>query len=139
MESPPTATRNPAPSAETSQDYLLVIEGDRSWTVALPPSGELIIGRGPEAGLRLGDDLVSRAHAQLLAVPDGLRLRDLGSRHGTQVNGQPLTGPRLLTSGDAISIGNTFLIVHRPVRTSGGRALLDSAALLRRIEEELER
>jgi DNA-binding NtrC family response regulator/pSer/pThr/pTyr-binding forkhead associated (FHA) protein len=132
-----TATSSARPSEQA--DYLLVIEGERSWTVPLQSSGELVVGRGPDAGLRLSDDLVSRAHAQLLGVPDGIRISDLGSRHGTHVNGQPLTAPRLLASGDVISIGNALLIVHRPVRASGGRAVLDNAGLLRRFEEELER
>ncbi len=132
---------NTAPSAAGTEaaDYLLCIEGERSWTVPMPKSGELIIGRGPDAGLRLGNELVSRQHAQLLVVPDGIRLADLGSRHGTIVNGQPLSAPRLLASGDVITVGNALLVVHRPVRASAGRALLDAAALLRRFEEELER
>src|SRR5690349_2428455 len=117
MDSPPTGdvaqTAAARPSASAQADYLLCIEGERSWTVPLPASGELVIGRGTDAALRLGDDLVSRAHAQLLVVPDGLRLVDLGSRHGTSVNGQPLAGPRLLASGDVITIGAALLIVHR--------------------------
>ena len=129
-----------SPSREPGQaDYLLCIEGERSWTVPLPASGELIIGRGNDAALRLGDDLVSRAHAQLLVVPDGIRIQDLGSRHGTAINGQALAGPRLLASGDVITVGNAHLIVHRPVRSASGRGLLDGPSLLRRIEEELER
>ncbi|HSK00407.1 MAG TPA: sigma-54-dependent Fis family transcriptional regulator, partial [Kofleriaceae bacterium] len=145
MESPPTAPKDVAQTAAASPrpvggaDYLLCIEGERSWTFPLPPSGEIVIGRGPDAALRLGDELVSRAHAQLLVVPDGIRLSDLGSRHGTQVNGQPLAAPRLLASGDVITAGAAILIVHRPVRASGGRGLLDGPALLRRLEEELER
>ncbi len=139
---PPTgdvANTAAAPAGPDVADYLLCIEGERSWTVPLPKSGELVIGRAPDFGLRLGDELVSRAHAQLLVVPDGLRLQDLGSRHGTIVNGQLLTAPRLLVSGDVITIGNALLVVHRPVRTSSGRALLDASGLLRRFEEELER
>ena len=134
-----TAAMSPAREPSGQADYLLCIEGERSWTVPLPASGELIIGRGTDAALRLGDDLVSRAHAQLLVVPDGIRILDLGSRHGTAVNGQPLAGPRLLASGDVITVGNALLIVHRPVRAAGGRGLLDGPALLRRLEEELER
>jgi two-component system response regulator AtoC len=128
-----------APRSADESDYLLVIEGERSWTVPLQPASELVIGRGADAGLRLSDDLVSRAHAQLLGVPDGIRIADLGSRHGTLVNGQLLAGPRLLGSGDVISIGNAVLVVHRPARAIGGRAVLDHASLLRRFEEELER
>ena len=143
MDSPPTQdvaqTAAARPGGPGPADYLLCIEGERSWTVPLPASGELVIGRGADAALRLGDELVSRAHAQILAVPDGIRIADLGSRHGTAVNGQRLAGPRLLASGDVISIGAALLIVHRPVRASGGRGLLDGPALLRRVEEELER
>ncbi|HLL25765.1 MAG TPA: sigma 54-interacting transcriptional regulator, partial [Kofleriaceae bacterium] len=120
-------------------DYLLVIDGERSWTIAVPVVGELVIGRGTDVQLRLDDELVSRTHAQLTAVPDGIRITDLGSRHGTLVNGQPLAVPRLLASGDVITVGNALLIVHRPSRIAGARGLLDGAALQRRLEEELER
>jgi len=122
-----------------ANDYLLCIEGERSWTAAIPRSGELVIGRGPDAGLQFTSELVSRAHAQILVIPDGIRLQDLGSRHGTLVNGQVLTEPRLLASGDVITIGGAQLVVHRPTRTIVGRGMLDGHALRRRLEEELER
>jgi two-component system, NtrC family, response regulator AtoC len=143
MEPPPPTvdvaqTAGSSPSSSRA-DYLLVIDGERSWTVPLPASGELVVGRSPEATLRLSDDLVSRSHAQLLAVPDGIRITDLSSRHGTLVNGQPLGSPRLLISGDVVTVGNALLVVHRPVRTVGARGLLDGTALLRRFEEELVR
>ncbi len=86
-------------AAPRTGEYLVCIEGDRSWTVNVPATGELVIGRDPHAGLTLTDAQVSRTHAQLLLVPDGLRLTDLGSRHGTLVNGDPLAGSRLLGSG----------------------------------------
>jgi hypothetical protein len=146
MDVPPswvnvTAATSPRGGDDGKQqsDYLLCIEGERSWTVPLPASGELIIGRGTDVALRLTDDLVSRAHAQILVVPGGIQLSDLGSRHGTLVNGQTITGPRLLASGDVIAIGGVLLIVHRPVRTSGVRGVLEGPALLRRLEEEIER
>src|SRR5262249_57269428 len=73
MDVPPswvnvTAATSPRGADDGKQqgDYLLCIEGERSWTVQLPASGELIIGRGTDAALRLTDDLVSRAHAQIL-------------------------------------------------------------------------
>src|SRR3954468_5843028 len=84
-----TAASGTAPGVGRAEQ-LLCIDGDRSFTLTMPSSGELIIGRGPDAGLSVDDPLVSRAHAQLLAVPDGLRLSDLGSRHGTLVNGERL-------------------------------------------------
>jgi transcriptional regulator with GAF, ATPase, and Fis domain len=143
--SPPTP---PGAAAETANstgrdrdesDYLLCIDGERSWRAAIPANGELIIGRAPDVGLRLEDDLVSRNHAQVLAVPDGLRITDLGSRHGTSVNGKRLAAPRLLASGDVVAIGRTVLIVHRPTRMAGVRAMVDVRVLHGRIEEEIER
>jgi two-component system, NtrC family, response regulator AtoC len=122
-----------------SSDYLLVIEGERSWTVRLPASGELLMGRGPEAGLTLSDALVSRRHAQLLVGADGLRLTDLGSRHGTLVNGERLTGARPIRSGDVITLGSTLVVVQRPLRPSAAHHVVDLAGFTRRLDEENER
>ena len=119
--------------------YLLCIEGERAVTAPLPVSGELMIGRGLDCGVQLRDELASRCHARLTVVPEGIRLEDCDSRHGTLLNGQPLTGMRLVASGDVIRIGDALLIVHRAVRGSPRRAMLDAPAWLRRAEEELER
>ncbi|HEU4731188.1 MAG TPA: sigma 54-interacting transcriptional regulator [Kofleriaceae bacterium] len=126
-----------APRPRTEQ--VLCIDGDRSFTVTLPPSGELVIGRGPDAGLSVDDPLVSRAHAQLLVVPDGLRLADLGSRHGTYVNGERVLEPRLVGSGDVIAIGNALLVVRRPVRAAGASSVTEQPVLVQRLAEELAR
>lgn len=120
-------------------EYLLCVAGERSWREPIPTSGELVIGRGADAHVRLEDDLVSRAHAQLLVIPDGLRLSDLGSRHGTMVNGRRISGPRLVGTGDVITIGKAALIVHRGSRMAVGRTPGDIKALHARLEEEIER
>jgi two-component system response regulator AtoC len=120
-------------------EQLLCIDGDRSFTLTMPDSGELVIGRGPDAGLSVDDPLVSRAHALLLAVPDGLRLSDLGSRHGTLLNGERLTEPRLVGSGDVIGIGNAVLVVRRPARTATGARATEQPVLVQRLTEELSR
>jgi len=120
-------------------EQLLCIDGDRSFSVTMPASGELVIGRGPDAALSVDDPLVSRAHAQLLVVPDGLRLSDLGSRHGTLINGERVTEPRLVSSGDAISIGNALLVVRRPIRIAAASSVTEQPMLLRRLTEELSR
>ena len=144
MESPPAAAGDlgatgGAPLQGEDGEYLLCIASDRSWRQPLPPSGELLIGRAAESQVQLDDDLVSRNHAQLLVVPDGLRLTDLGSRHGTIVNGRRITGPRLVGSGDVITIGKAALIVHRGSRMAVGRTPGDIKALRARLEEEIER
>src|ERR1041384_2930193 len=92
-------TAQPGALPRARADQVLCIDGDRSFTVVIPSSGELVIGRGPDAGLAVDDPLVSRAHAQLLVVPDGLRVADLGSRHGTLVHGERITQPRPAVPG----------------------------------------
>jgi two-component system, NtrC family, response regulator AtoC len=124
---------------ERAGEYLLCIAGDRSFTVRFPDSGDLVIGRGPDSGLVIDDPLVSRAHAQLLVLPEGLRLVDLSSRHGTQVNGERIVEPRMVASGDVISVGATLLVVRRPVRQSRAGTMLEPAVLVRRLTEELSR
>src|SRR4030095_9962933 len=134
-----THTADPAaplpPSVGGPVDQVLCIDGDRSFTVKIPSSGELVIGGGPGAARPLDDPLVSRAHAQLLVVPDGLRLSDLGSRHGTLVNGERITEPRLVSSGDGCSVGSTRLVVRRPMRRSRAGSVLEPAVLVRRLTE----
>jgi len=132
-----TAQPGAAPRARTEQ--VLCIDGDRSFTVTIPSTGELVIGRGPDAGLAVDDPLVSRAHAQLLVVPDGLRLSDLGSRHGTHVNGDRVLEPRLVGSGDVIAIGNALLVVRRPLRAAGASNVTEQPMLVQRLAEELSR
>jgi DNA-binding NtrC family response regulator len=133
-----TAARTGAP-VHARAEQLLCIDGDRSFTVTMPGSGELVIGRGPDAALSVDDPLVSRAHALLLVVPDGLRVSDLGSRHGTLLNGERLVEPRLVGSGDVIAIGNALLVVRRPIRTAGAPSVTEQPVLIRRLTEELSR
>jgi hypothetical protein len=69
------------------------------------------IGRGPSAAIRLDGDLgVSREHAELYERAGHLRIRDLNSTHGTQVNGVNIEDQGL-TSGDRIQVGLTVLAV----------------------------
>jgi hypothetical protein len=67
------------------------------------------IGRGAEATIRLDADLgVSRRHAELYRQAGVLRLRDLNSTHGTEVNGFAVTD-KGLAPGDRIRVGQTLL------------------------------
>lgn len=53
----------------------------------LAPGGFLRVGRGPDNDLVLEDPSVSRAHAEVTAGDGGWRLRDLGSKNGSHVDG----------------------------------------------------
>ncbi len=64
-----------------------------------------VIGRVASCNVTIVDDLVSREHAHLEPGPDGrYRIRDLGSRNKTYVNGELIT-ETILAPGDVIRIG----------------------------------
>jgi serine phosphatase RsbU (regulator of sigma subunit)/pSer/pThr/pTyr-binding forkhead associated (FHA) protein len=65
-----------------------------------------VIGRAPTCQLVLNDDMISREHVRIdLESAGRFRIRDLGSRNRTHVNGE-LTTDRLLTSGDIVRVGD---------------------------------
>ena len=71
------------------------------------------IGRGPEASIRLDQDLgVSRKHAELYQQNNSLWIRDLKSSHGTKVNGSHIDTSNL-EPGDKILLGMTELVVTK--------------------------
>jgi len=82
--------------------------GQELWVETLPGR----IGRGGEAGLRLDRDMgVSRQHAELYRQEGRLHIRDLGSSHGTIVNGVSIHD-KVLQIGDTIEVGHSTLVVR---------------------------
>jgi pSer/pThr/pTyr-binding forkhead associated (FHA) protein len=53
---------------------------------------------------------VSRQHARILVEPSGVRLEDLGSKNGTTVGDDPVTGPVALRDGDRIVVGGVVIV-----------------------------
>lgn len=71
------------------------------------------IGRELDSVIRLEeDDGVSRKHALVYQINGALRIRDLQSRHGTQVNGKP-AADQVLEPGDLIEVGSTSLFYKK--------------------------
>lgn len=81
----------------------------QQWTLA----STLIIGREDGCDIVIPDRQVSRRHAQISPTNDGAVLEDLGSKNGTFLNGELLSGPQELHEGDAIRIAftQTFLFL----------------------------
>ncbi len=81
----------------------------------LLPSGDLFdrevnksetqVGKGPRNDIVIADPAVSTSHAMIRAEGEGFIIADIGSRNGTFVNGEKLSGPRKLEHGDVIGIG----------------------------------
>ena len=66
---------------------------------------KFLIGRAEDCHLRPKSDLISRHHCVLLLEEQGLTVRDLGSRNGTLVNGQRVSGECELKTGDNLEVG----------------------------------
>ena len=72
-----------------------------------------VIGRHPEAQVRIPDVKVSREHSKLFLQGADYYIVDLNSRNGTQVNDAAITR-RLLSDGDEILIGETRFRFENP-------------------------
>jgi predicted Ser/Thr protein kinase len=90
-------------------DFSLVFAGVR---VPLR-RGSNLIGRSPEARLRLQSAEVSRRHADVIVSADAVSVHDLGSDNGTFVNGVRVS-QALLQVGDVIDFGRTRVILSSP-------------------------
>lgn len=69
------------------------------------------IGRGMDVALRIDDRWISRRHCRLTLDGDEIVVQDLGSRHGTYVNGQAIEKSRLLP-GNELCLGLSHFIVQ---------------------------
>ncbi len=89
---------------------IIVLAGDSPGRALGIESGA-IIGRGPEATMRFPHDDVSRKHALIRVVEEGVfELEDLQSRNGVRVNGVPVRR-QALRFGDRLTIGNSVLLL----------------------------
>jgi hypothetical protein len=89
----------------------------REWlrprSLGLPPASELlharvVIGRSSACQLVLGDDTVSRRHAELFVDEGRWVLRDLGSSNGSWVNGRRIVEAEV-RPGDVLHLGGCRL------------------------------
>jgi serine phosphatase RsbU (regulator of sigma subunit) len=88
---------------------LVVHDGDQTQTVQIEPL-PFTIGRLPDRSLSLPHSQVSRQHAIIHLGADGFSIQDLGSRHGTRVNGERRDLARL-KSGDRIQLGTSSVVL----------------------------
>ncbi|MCY1079022.1 sigma-54-dependent Fis family transcriptional regulator [Archangium lansingense] len=92
---------------------------------------EATIGRSPSCEIPLPeDDQMSRRHARFFVQEGQVRLSDLGSRNGTAVNGERISGEVLLHPGDRVQVGRTTVLVEPPGAASLGDAVTEGASHL---------
>ena len=73
-----------------------------------------VAGRGETCNLQLVSEEISREHAELIRLWDGVVVSDLGSKNGVRVNDVAVSGRRRLRDGDLIQIGPATLRLSDP-------------------------
>src|SRR5678815_557145 len=94
---------------------LIYQDGDATQTHTFG-SGEVFIGRSPECQVVLKDFGISRQHAKVLVDDDGVRIVDLRSKNGTQVNGVTVMEAPL-RDGDRILLGKFQITFSKTLDT----------------------
>jgi pSer/pThr/pTyr-binding forkhead associated (FHA) protein len=69
--------------------------------------GDVVLGRGSEAEIRLEDPFASSSHARIFEQGGILAIEDIGSTNGTYLNEELLESPRPLHRGDRVRIGDS--------------------------------
>jgi pSer/pThr/pTyr-binding forkhead associated (FHA) protein len=69
--------------------------------------GDILLGRGERAEIRLEDPFASSRHARIFEQGNIMVIEDLGSTNGTYLNEELLETPRPLHSGDRVRIGDS--------------------------------
>jgi hypothetical protein len=79
-----------------------------AWETQLKP-GANVIGRSPDAGLRIPHASVSSFHCEITVTGDSAAIRDLNSTNGTFVNRQPVQ-EAALQPGQTIHLGEVEML-----------------------------
>ena len=69
--------------------------------------GDIVLGRGDHAQIRLDDPYASARHAHIFEQGGLLAIEDLSSTNGTYLNEELLETPRPLHPGDRVRIGDS--------------------------------
>jgi DNA-binding CsgD family transcriptional regulator len=106
-------------------------EGEQQLVTIEEGTTEIWFGRSASAGVQLGwDEEVSNLHAQLEFVGDEGTLVDDGlSSNGSFVNGERVSGRRLLRDGDMLRLGRTGILYRAPGAAGATSTVLSSDAL----------
>jgi len=84
---------------------LLIQEGNSPKTQWPLAKDVTIIGRDASCDIQIDERQISRQHAEIAVTPRGYTIRDLDSKNGTFLNGQPVSGePQAIHNGDEIGI-----------------------------------
>lgn len=90
---------------------LIIIRGSHQGKPLLITADEMVIGRDPTADISIPEPSISRKHAKIIKEGTVVKIEDLGSSNGTEINGKKLTAGNIakLAKEDMIKVGNVIL------------------------------
>lgn len=109
---------------------LAIISGPRSGQIIPLAQSTTVLGRAATCHVVIEDDFASRRHAQITLRDDLYWLRDLGSKNGTLLDGQPVTGETLLPGDGVVQIGDVCFRFHDPAATATHPAVQATISIL---------
>ena len=108
----PTGTAPHATTARPANYGRLMVREGRNASYEVELGHQVtVIGRGTDTDVRLGDQAVSRRHAEIRVVNGKALVSDLQSTNGTLVNGARITTAALV-DGDEVRVGETTMTYH---------------------------
>jgi predicted component of type VI protein secretion system len=112
----------------SSQFQLIMRSGPTPGAAFALEGDQMTIGRDSTNEIVINDAEVSRRHARLTFQGGKYVLEDLGSTNGTFVNGQRLSGPRVLKPGEVVSFGEQIVLVFEAVNLDPGATMVSQRA-----------
>lgn len=108
--------RRPVPTEAAPEFYLEVVAGLRTGQQFEVTPEPQLIGRVSTAGIRIPDPTgqlkISREHARVWREGDTAFVEDVGSTHGTVVEGVKIIHKTVLPDGGRIRLGEVELVYH---------------------------
>ena len=90
---------------------LVIVDGPDQGLALERRGGTVLVGSHPDADLRLNDPSVSRYHAELRLLAEGVFVVDLGSRNGTRVAGSKIDRV-LVPPGGSLRVGKSEIALR---------------------------
>ena len=111
----PTQPKRPATAGAALPSYIVafidVLSGPDKVGPHKVTTVRTVLGRGPEADLRVRDERASRKHATITYVDGEFRIRDEESANGTFLNGSKVV-EYAIRHGDKVLVGDSLLQFH---------------------------
>ncbi len=115
--------------------YALVEQSGGERVVHVLREGVQTVGRSSESDIRLAHSSVSRRHAEVFVDGERVTVADLGSRNGTFVSGEAVSGMVEVLPGAEVAFAGVAMTLVDREASRNGAAELDASAVVSAIME----